>query len=78
MIDDDSNNKMLTTSDNPYNPHDDYDAWMQWDQANGYFTAEYIARLSNPNVDYEDDEIAMQELLNDIINVNITGNYVLI
>lgn len=70
--------KMLTTSDNPYNPHEDYEAWMNWDQEHGYFTAEYIARLSNPNVDYEDDEIAMQELLNDIINVNITGNYVLI
>lgn len=78
MIDDDSNNKMLTTSDNPFNPHDDYDSWMRWDQDNGYFTSEYIARLMDPDVDYDNDGNAMDALYSEIINNNITGNYVLI
>lgn len=72
------NDKMLTTSDNPYNPHDDYDAWMQWDQANGYFTAEYIARLMDVDYDYDNDEQAMNNLYEEIIKNNITGNYILV
>ena len=75
MIDDD---KMLTTSDNPYNPHEDYDAWMQWDQANGYFTSEYIARLMDPELDYDNDPLALDSIYQEIIKNNITGNYVLV
>lgn len=70
--------KMLTTTDNPYNPHEDYDAWMLWDQSNGYFTAEYIARLMNPNVDYDNDDKALDNIYQEIIDLNITGKYVLI
>lgn len=69
---------MITTTDNPYNPHDDYDAWMNWDQSNGYFTSEYIARLMDPNVDYELDTKALDAIYNEIIKINLTGNYVLI
>lgn len=72
------NDKMLTTSDNPYNPHDDYDAWMQWDQANGYYTAEYIARLMDVDYDYDNDDQAMNNLYEEIIKNNITGNYILV
>lgn len=70
--------KMLTTTDNPYNPHEDYDAWMFWDQSNGYFTAEYIARLMNPNVDYDNDDKALDNIYQEIIDLNITGKYILI
>ena len=70
--------KMLTTTDNPYNPHEDYDAWMLWDQSNGYFTAEYIASLMNPNVDYDNDDKALDNIYQEIIDLNITGKYVLI
>lgn len=70
--------KMLTTMDNPYDPHIDYESWMQWDQANGYYTSEYIARLMDPNIDYELDPKALDDLYNNIIKVNITGNYILV
>ena len=72
------NNKMITTSDNPYNPHDDYEAWMQWDQANGYYTAEYIARLMDVDYDYDNDDNAMNNIYEEIIKNNITGNYILV
>lgn len=38
---------MLTTLDNPYNPKEDYGKWMQWDHENGYYTAEYVARIAD-------------------------------
>lgn len=66
---------MLTTIDNPYNPRENYELWMQWDQANGYFTQELVARLAD--IEEDDDElneeitaIVVQEILeNDEENV---------
>lgn len=42
---------MLTTTDNPINPFDDWDAWYSEDLRLGHDTCGYIARLF---VDYED------------------------
>lgn len=70
--------KMLTTSDNPFSPHTEYDAWMDWDQSHGYYTNEYIARLMNDKIDYDVDVKALDQLYEEIIRLNITGNYILV
>ena len=31
---------VLTTLDNPYDPHEDYDKWSIWDEENGYYTVQ--------------------------------------
>lgn len=36
---------MLTTYDNPYNPHTDYDKWQAYDLGQGYNTAQLLARI---------------------------------
>ena len=35
----------LTTTDNPYDPFDQYDQWYNFDTTAGYCTDSYIARV---------------------------------
>ena len=35
---------MLTTIDNPFNPHTNYDSWRTWDVDMGYNTEELLGR----------------------------------
>lgn len=72
-IDDDL---MLTTLDNPYNPHNEFKKWYQWDVEQRYNTSEYIARLANYQNDDSDEALAskyslavMEILMNDNYNV---------
>lgn len=71
---------MLTTVDNPYNPRTDYDAWLQWDHDNEYFTQEYLSRLANPDPDMdeeEEDELYAQAT-QEIIEADVLGVYKLV
>ena len=36
---------MITTVDNPYNPYEDWDAWLNWDLLHGYDSWGNVARL---------------------------------
>lgn len=71
---------MLSTSDNPYNPWIDYDKWYDWDQAAGYHTPQYIARLANTLAGLPDDQeqVAVDLAIASILDVNITGNYIMV
>lgn len=67
---------MLTTVDNPFNPRDNYNSWLDWDQTNQYFTQEYLARVANIDADMDDDEVdertdqAIEEIIeNDVLNI---------
>lgn len=61
--------KMLTTIDNPYNPHTQFDEWDAFDRSKGYCTNQYMARLmifSDSLSDAENNENyenAMKEIL---------------
>lgn len=45
---------MITTKDNPYNPHTDWAKWDMWDRDMGYNTTTLLGRLSNVPVDSDD------------------------
>lgn len=68
---------MLTTKDNPYNPFDQYDEWFQFDTANGYNTCSYLARVTKTSNDLsdEDEAQAIESAMDEIVSLNITGNY---
>lgn len=73
-------NAMLTTVDNPYNPHTHWDEWYKWDVSHGYLTSEWIARLAN--IDEKDSYLTQESkrqiaILN-ILDVDSETNYVLI
>ena len=69
---------MLSTADNPFKPWTDYDKWDEWDKEHGYNTSSYIAtiaqiiRAGGRVTDEEATDLAML----DILDLNITGNYV--
>ena len=69
---------MLSTADNPFNPWTDYDKWDEWDKEHGYNTSSYIAtiaqiiRAGGRVTDEDATDLAML----DILDLNITGNYV--
>lgn len=50
-----TNDDMLTTLDNEYNPKQDFDKWLAMDEELGYNTSEYISRLAD--FDYDDDDM---------------------
>lgn len=83
FIEQDEVNLMLTTNDNPYNPHTQYDKWKEWDVDNGYNTESYLARMVFMDKDVDiDDELAMQEATNkavqSIIDYDTLGVYTLV
>lgn len=80
----DNQQLMLTTSDNPFNPHDNYEQWLYFDTQQGYNTQSYIARvyrakLTNPDDEVEEIEELLNETYKEIMDVNPLGlNYQLV
>lgn len=47
----------LTTKDNPYDPFDQLDLWLQYDLDNDHCTNSYISRIALTSDSMTDDEI---------------------
>lgn len=60
---------MITTVDNPFDPRTDWDAWYQWDVAQGYNTCAYLARVASISEEFPESvqdaqwEQAMDEMV---------------
>lgn len=70
-------NAMLTTTDNPFNPHTHFKEWFQFDVGHGYNTLQYQARLtfSSPYLSEADQNEAIDAAIDEIIEENILGIY---
>lgn len=68
---------MLTTVDNPYDPFTQFDDWYAFDQAKGYCTSEYLARIAKTSQEISDvdNQIEMNRAIDDIIELNVLGIY---
>jgi hypothetical protein len=68
---------MITTTDNPHNPFTEFDEWKKWDEAHGYYTCEYLARVtrSSDELSLSDQELAIEQAIDEIAEHNITGMY---
>ena len=68
---------MLTTTDNPYNPFTEFDAWYAFDARQGYHTPGFLARIivSSPNLSEVDDDYAAELAIDEIVRENVLGIY---
>jgi hypothetical protein len=68
---------MLTTTDNPYDPFTQFDAWKGYDEANGYYTCAYLGRIvkSSDVLSEADESLAIDYAIDEIINLNVLGIY---
>ena len=69
---------MLTTSDNPYNPFTQFREWYDYDLSVGHNTCSYLSRItiSSDELSEEEELQAINEAIDEIIELNITGLYV--
>ena len=68
---------MLTTTDNPWNPFDDYIEWFAYDTYLGYHTASYLARVvrSSDELSESQQDHAIEQGIDEIIAENVNGMY---
>jgi len=68
-------NHMLTTTDNPYNPHTQWDEWLAFDMAHGYNTIGLLGRIVKTSSDLSDgdDSLAIEEAIDEIVRINVLG-----
>jgi hypothetical protein len=66
---------MLTTVDNPWSPFTHYKEWWSYDQACGYHTAEFLARIVRTSNDLSeaDQDFAIDSAIDEIVRENVTG-----
>ena len=70
-------NHMLTTDDNPYNPHLQYREWYAWDVEAGYNTASFLARIvvASDSMSEADEDLAIETAIQEIVEHNVLGIY---
>ena len=67
----------LTTSDNPFDPFDDFERWYRFDESKGYRSSGMVARVADVSDELSegDRNRAIEEAINFIVEVNPTSNY---
>lgn len=70
-------NVAVTTVDNPFNPITDFENWYAYDEAKGYHTSSYLARLVTTYSDMSDADLeaAVEEAVDKIVKLNLNGMY---
>lgn len=68
---------MLTTTDNPYSPFTQFDDWKAFDEAKGYYTCEYLARilLTSDSLSKAEQEVSLLTAIDEILELNLLGIY---
>lgn len=73
------NTRMLTTTDNPYNPHTHFDDWERFDRQMGYNTLAYMARIMpwSDSMSEDEQKQAYEDAIDEIIEYNILKIYMI-
>jgi hypothetical protein len=68
---------MLTTVDNPFNPFTHFDEWYAFDEAAGYKTTAFLARIVRTSDDLSDADqhVAIEAAIDEIVRENVLGVY---
>jgi hypothetical protein len=69
---------MLTTIDNPWNPFTHWDEWREYDEAAGYYSLALLARVavSSDELSEADQDLAITEAIKEVVEENVSGVHV--
>lgn len=67
----------LTTKDNPYNPFDNFDKWMLFDQEHGYNSCGKVARLARTSDSFteRENDLEVERVIDEIIRHDFLNIY---
>lgn len=70
-----SDEYLLTTIDNPFDPFAQWDEWFEWDAAAGYNTPGLLARIAHVSDDLSegDQHVIIQNAIDDCVRENVLG-----
>jgi len=71
---------MLSTSDNPFNPFEQFKKWYAFDVSHGYNTLGYLAAVAETSDDQFDidNRLEMNQAIYDAERLNLTGNRIIV
>lgn len=69
---------MLSTIDNPFNPYTQYEEWLVFDEAHGYYTSEFLGRIvkTSDELSDTDQSLAIEAAIDEIVEENVLGLYI--
>lgn len=67
----------LTTLDNPFDPSVQWDEWKRFDEDQGYYSSEYLARIAKVSDELSDLDYlqAIEQAVDEICRLNVLGIY---
>ena len=67
----------ITTIDNPFDPFEQYISWRMFDIEKGYYTSEFVARLTNFSDDMTEKEMdeEYERVIDEIIKRDFLNIY---
>jgi len=67
----------LTTTDNPYDPFEQFDSWYMFDLTKGYNSCSYLARIARTADQLSDEENALEieRAIDEIIELDFMDRY---
>lgn len=71
---------MITTTDNPFNPINDYTNWYVWDCQQGYYTQDCLIQVAalNPDMSDAEEEAAIQQAIFTMLEDDVLGIYAVV
>lgn len=73
-----SNNHMLSTEGNPYNPWTEFDKWRAWDEQEGYYSLNLLARVAITSSELSEQlqDEAIEDAIQEIVTENVSGVHI--
>lgn len=66
----------LTTSDNPFDPFDEFASWFSFDESQGYHTSGLMARISDSSSELSeaDEDRLVKDAVDRVLLINPNAN----
>ena len=68
---------MLTTTDNPFDPFNQFDSWLMFDMDNAYNSCSYLGRIARTSdqLSDEENEEEIERAIDEIIKFDFRNIY---